>query len=98
MEALSASLIDWSVAARGLNGQAASGDRCLVKPFLDGMLVVVVDGLGHGEAAAAAAALAVLTLESHPEESVISLVKRCHERLRGTLLISRYLGNERAHP
>ncbi len=84
MEALSASLIEWSAAGLGLKGQTASGDRCLVKPFPDGVLVAVVDGLGHGEAAAAAAALAVLTLESAPEESVISLVKRCHERLRGS--------------
>jgi phosphoserine phosphatase RsbX len=65
-------------------GQAASGDRHLVKPFPDGVLVAVVDGLGHGPEAAAAAALAVRTLESYAEQPVISLVERCHKTLRGT--------------
>jgi phosphoserine phosphatase RsbX len=60
-------------------GQAASGDRHLVKPFPDGVLVAVVDGLGHGPEAAAAAAL-----ESYAEQPVISLVERCHKTLRGT--------------
>jgi phosphoserine phosphatase RsbX len=65
-------------------GQAASGDRHLVKPFPGGVLVAVVDGLGHGPEAAAAAALAVHTLESYAEQPVISLVERCHKTLRGT--------------
>jgi phosphoserine phosphatase RsbX len=65
-------------------GQAASGDGHLVKPFPDGVLVAVVDGLGHGPEAAAAAALAVRTLESYAEQPVISLVERCHKTLRGT--------------
>jgi serine/threonine protein phosphatase PrpC len=65
-------------------GQAASGDRYLVKPFPDGVLVAVVDGLGHGPEAADAAALAVRELDRHAEQPVISLVKRCHEALRGT--------------
>jgi phosphoserine phosphatase RsbX len=56
----------------------------MVKPFPEGILVAVVEGLGHGPEAAAAAAEAVRTLESHPEQPVISLVKRCHEALRGT--------------
>jgi negative regulator of sigma-B (phosphoserine phosphatase) len=55
-----------------------------VKPFPDGVLVAVVDGLGHGPEAAAAAAQAVRTLESHPEQPVISLAKQCHEALRST--------------
>lgn len=65
-------------------GQVTSGDRHLVTPFPGGVLVAVVDGLGHGPEAAEAAAQAVRTLESHPEQPVISLVKRCHEALRGT--------------
>jgi phosphoserine phosphatase RsbX len=65
-------------------GQAASGDRHLAKPFPGGVLVAVVDGLGHGPEAAAAAALAVRTLESSAEQTVISLVERCHSTLRGT--------------
>jgi len=33
-------------------GQAVSGDMHLVRPFEDGVLVALVDGLGHGEEAA----------------------------------------------
>jgi len=44
----------------------------------------VVDGLGHGEQAAAAADLAITTLSTHAHESVISLVKLCHDALRNT--------------
>jgi negative regulator of sigma-B (phosphoserine phosphatase) len=84
METVNAPLIDCAVAALTLAGQAASGDRHLVKPFPNGALVAVVDGLGHGPEAAAVAALAVRTLERHAEQPVISLVKRCHETLRGT--------------
>jgi negative regulator of sigma-B (phosphoserine phosphatase) len=84
MEAVSAPLIEWGVGARTLAGQSASGDRYLVKPFPCGVLVAVVDGLGHGVEAAMAASLAVRTLESHAEQSVILLMKGCHEKLRGT--------------
>jgi negative regulator of sigma-B (phosphoserine phosphatase) len=84
MEALIGWLIETGAAGRALDGQAASGDLWMVKPFSTGTLVAVVDGLGHGEDAAAAAARAVGTLESHAGESVIALVRRCHEALRGT--------------
>jgi serine/threonine protein phosphatase PrpC len=84
METLTARLIETGVAGRALDGQASSGDLCVVKPIPAGALVAVIDGLGHGEEAAAAAARAVWTLERHADESVIALVRRCHEALRGT--------------
>lgn len=64
-----------------LAGEIESGDRHLVKAFPSGVLVAVVDGQGRGHEAAAAAKIAIATLEGHASESVISLVKRCHERL-----------------
>jgi hypothetical protein len=78
------SLIEWGTAQSVLAGQAVSGDRYLLKPYLDGLLVAVVDGLGHGEKAAAAADIAVATLETHSREPVIPLLKRCHEALKRT--------------
>jgi negative regulator of sigma-B (phosphoserine phosphatase) len=84
MEPMTTCLIDWGVAASSLEGEGASGDRYLVKSLPQGVLVAVVDGLGHGEAAAAAAALAIRTLDSHDDQSMIPHVKRCHECLRGT--------------
>ena len=77
-------IIDWGVAERVLPGQAESGDRHVVRHFPSGALVAVVDGLGHGEEAAQAAKLAVSTLERSTPGSLISLIRSCHQRLRGT--------------
>jgi phosphoserine phosphatase RsbX len=74
----------WGVATRALAGQAVSGDRHLVTPFSNGVLIAVIDGLGHGEDAAAAANIAVARLARHAHESVLSLVRRCHEGLKAT--------------
>jgi phosphoserine phosphatase RsbX len=74
-------LMDWSAASRPMGGQVVSGDLHLVKPFDHGVLVAVVDGVGHGDEATAAAQSAVAILESHSNESVISLVRRCHGAL-----------------
>lgn len=76
-------IIEWGVAERVLPGQAESGDRHIVKPFSSGVLVAVVDGLGHGGEAALAAKLVVSTLEKSSDGSLISLVRCCHERLQG---------------
>lgn len=77
-------IIDYGVAMLPLPGESESGDRHVVKPSSNGVLVAVVDGLGHGSAAAEAARLAVATLEAHADESVISLVRRCQQELKGT--------------
>jgi len=74
-------LIEWGVAAQPLEGEAESGDLHVVQRFPKGVLVAAVDGLGHGLEAAAAARSAVVTLAEYAHEPVISLVKRCHERL-----------------
>jgi hypothetical protein len=55
-----------------------------VTAFPEGVLVAVVDGLGHGEEAVTAAHTAILALREHAQESVILLLQRCHERLKGT--------------
>ncbi len=76
--------IEWGVADVNLPGQTESGDQFIVKPFNDGALIGVVDGLGHGDQAAAAARLTTATLGAHAHESVTSLIKRCHNELIGT--------------
>jgi len=97
---ISTPLIAWGVASRPLPGEVVCGDRHLIKPTTDGVLAAVVDGLGHGDEATAAAKTAIAVLESHAEESLTSLVKRCHEALtktRGavmTLARLRWLGSE----
>lgn len=69
---------------RTLAGNSESGDHYLVKPFPDGAIVAVVDGLGHGPSAAAVAAIAIAALEGHVHEQVAVLIRRCHEALAGT--------------
>ena len=81
---ISTPLIAWGVASRPLPGEVVCGDRHLIKPITDGVLAAVVDGLGHGDEATAAAKIAIAVLESHAEESLTSLVKRCHEALTKT--------------
>jgi negative regulator of sigma-B (phosphoserine phosphatase) len=75
---------EWNVASRALPGEQMSGDLHLVRPRNDGALVAVVDGLGHGSEAAEAAKKAIESLNAHPEESIISLVRRSHDELKAT--------------
>jgi negative regulator of sigma-B (phosphoserine phosphatase) len=81
---LNALIIEWGVASLTLAGEVESGDRHVVKTFPHGVLVAAMDGLGHGGQAAAAANEAVTVLQTVEIESVVSLLKRCHERLRST--------------
>ena len=76
---LESGFASWSLA-----GTHASGDRHLVNPFPSGALVAVVDALGHGPDAAAVARLAIATLETHPDQPVVALMKRSDEALRTT--------------
>lgn len=61
-----------------------SGDRHVVVPLPDGLLVAVIDGLGHGVEAAVAAEAAEAVLRAHCLLPVQDLIERCHEGLRKT--------------
>lgn len=80
----SPALLEWGIARTTLTGQDVSGDLHLVEPFLNGVLVAVVDGLGHGPEAACASETAIATLKSYAGDSITSLVQRCHENLKKT--------------
>lgn len=84
METLAPSTIEWGVASRALQGEPSSGDLKVVKSFPNGVLVAALDGIGHGDEAESAAMVARAILEAHAEESVIALIRRCHEGLRAT--------------
>ena len=75
---------EYSVASRAIAGQRQSGDAALVCASGEGILVAVVDGLGHGEEAAAAAAEAIRTLREQAGQPVESIFQRCHEILQTT--------------
>jgi len=84
VEALTAPLVECGTATMTLPGQAESGDRHLVAKLPGGVLVGVVDGLGHGEEAAVASEVAVRTLQRYAREPLLALLRRCHEELMGT--------------
>ena len=84
METVSAPIVEYGVAKFALPGQGESGDQHIVRCHESGVLIAAIDGLGHGEEAAGAANLAASVLMADGSEPVISLVERCHEKLRGT--------------
>jgi hypothetical protein len=76
--------LEWGVAWRALPGEAISGDQSIVRMQPHGILVGVVDALGHGREAAAAAGKAIGILQRYAHEPLNSLVQRCHAELIGT--------------
>jgi serine phosphatase RsbU (regulator of sigma subunit) len=77
-------LLDWGTAQIAFPGEPVSGDGYLVCPYPNGVLVAVVDGLGHGEEAATATRAALAALEPRANQSALQLMKHCHEALRHT--------------
>jgi len=84
VDALTSGVVEWGAAERPFDPLGESGDRYLVKPYADGALVAVADGLGHGPDAAAAARTAMAILEMDATRPVTRLLQYCHEHLRPT--------------
>jgi serine phosphatase RsbU (regulator of sigma subunit) len=82
--AMNATTLDWGVASVPFPGESESGDKCVVAAFDTGVLVAVIDALGHGPKAAHAAGVAVRALEGHACEKPGVLLHRCHEQMRDT--------------
>jgi negative regulator of sigma-B (phosphoserine phosphatase) len=78
------SALRYGTAASTLPGNARSGDLEVVHLHAGGALLALVDGLGHGESAAIAAERARLTIQSHLQDPVATILQRCHEELRFT--------------
>jgi hypothetical protein len=77
-------MVEYGVAKFVLPGQGESGDHHLVCCSRNGILAAAIDGIGHGKEAANASKVAAALLRSSADEPIISLVERCHERLRAT--------------
>lgn len=75
---------EYAVASRAMAGERQSGDAALVCASGEGVLVAVVDGLGHGEEAAAAARVAIGTLQQQAGLPLALLFQCCHESLQAT--------------
>lgn len=78
--------LEVGVAGAAARGHRVSGDLEVVLSFPDGggVLLAVIDGIGHGEQAALSARLAADTLLRQPQDAPELLLKRCHAALRGT--------------
>lgn len=60
------------------------GDAFLVRSVEDGVLMIVVDGLGHGPEAALAAQRALQTIERSTQSLPSALMSECHRALQAT--------------
>jgi len=74
----------WGLASLPLGGESESGDYSVVKSFDHGMLVAVIDALGHGHDAAQAARVAAAALEQYAHEKLEDLFRRCDDLMRDT--------------
>ncbi|MBI3561140.1 MAG: SpoIIE family protein phosphatase [Gammaproteobacteria bacterium] len=84
METLNLALLEVGTASLTRSGESTSGDMYAVVPSDGGVLLAVVDGIGHGVEAAHAAALAVATLQVRSQQTLKSLINDCHETLRAS--------------
>jgi len=77
-------VVEWAVAGRPIPSEMVSGDLQVVTPFPGGVVVAVIDGLGHGPEAAFAAGRAGSVLAAEAGRPVRALMESCHAALRET--------------
>jgi negative regulator of sigma-B (phosphoserine phosphatase) len=92
------SLVEFGVWSKALDSQSETGDAYLVQPTANGLLLAVVDGLGHGSEAAAAAKVAMSCIEGSAGRGLIPLLQLCHscmKRTRGAVMnLASFNGND----
>jgi phosphoserine phosphatase RsbX len=76
--------LEWAAAGRPIAGETESGDQCLVQPFDGGVLLGLVDGLGHGRLAAQAAHAAVALIRGLAGQPLDRIVTACHTEIGAT--------------
>src|SRR3954451_4246429 len=77
-------MLEVGLAMSAAAGESVSGDMSVVAPFPGGVLVAVVDGLGHGEDAAHAAQAAVEVLREGAGAPLERIFETAHKRLAKT--------------
>lgn len=81
--------VTWATAARTLPGQQRSGDISVTQDFDGGIVLAVIDGLGHGDVAAeaaAAAAVEVRRLAGSPLAEIFAACDASMQRARGVVM------------
>jgi phosphoserine phosphatase RsbX len=76
--------VNCGIATFVLPGEESSGDHAFVSHSEAGVLIAVIDGIGHGEEAANAANTAISILGRGVNRPIISVVGECHEALRAS--------------
>ncbi len=77
--------LEFAVAGYSMKGETVSGDLGIVRPCADGGVVIaLVDGIGHGPAAEEAAKVAAATLERQLDAPVEWMLECCHKALKAT--------------
>lgn len=76
--------IDWHASVRPMPGESVCGDAWVAASRPNGLLLAVIDGLGHGAAAAEASNRACRILHDSAEEQLEVLATLCHRALRDT--------------
>lgn len=85
MAALTAIRVEWGIAGRPLDGYEPSGDLHVAVPYDGGILMGVIDGLGHGVEAAVASREAAHVCEIHAgRANLLDLMTLCHGALKHT--------------
>jgi anti-sigma regulatory factor (Ser/Thr protein kinase) len=82
--AAASAAIEIGVISEPIRGEDVCGDGWGVRPFGDGMLAMVVDGLGHGIYAAEAAREAERALADSQEGSLVEIIRDTHAALKTT--------------
>lgn len=76
--------LEWGVAGTPRPGETESGDHYIVRVVPGGLVVAVIDGVGHGEPAFSASRRAAAAIEADPARTVIAHMRRSHEAVIGT--------------
>jgi serine/threonine protein phosphatase PrpC len=84
VSSVSDACVEWAAARAVARGQCDSGDEYCVRSFGSRTVVAVLDGLGHGSAAARVAQQGVRLLEQVDTPDVMTIVRKCHDGLRGS--------------
>lgn len=90
-------LMKWASCAKAVGGETECGDKCVVTDLSDGVLIAVIDGVGHGGKAALAAERAATIIEANKGSNSDAIIRRCHNELlstRGAVLSLAVVKNE----
>jgi hypothetical protein len=76
--------VEWAVVAAPARGETQCGDAYVMRDFHNGVLIVVIDAIAHGNEAAQAVGAAVAAIDTAGGPSPTEAISACHRALRWT--------------